>query len=131
MRTTPASWARSNRLSVRRWRESARLCGGTPERAQMNGLSASRLLDEHAIDLKHPRHVGHGLGERRNLAAVAVDCIFAGIVGGESQADILTESVHQKLKVQRAGVDVLLRIVEVRDAESIRGCGHELHQAHR
>src|SRR3984885_8867259 len=66
---------------------------------------ARRLIPEHLVDFQNPRHIGHGLGKRRDLAPIAVDRILARIVCGERESYVLAEAVDEKLQVARAGMD--------------------------
>src|SRR5271156_6707319 len=58
---------------------------------------AWRLIPEHLVNFQDPWHIGHGLGKRWNLSAIAVHRVLSRIVGGKSESHILAEAVDEKL----------------------------------
>jgi len=76
------------------------------------------------------RHVAAGLPVGRN-AAVAVDGVLAGIVGGQGERGIFVVAGEQLLEVSGSPLEVLARIEDVPHLEALGGLGHQLHEAHR
>ena len=74
--------------------------------------------------------VGAGFGEGRD-AVVAVDGSWAGVVGGDGEADVVVVAGEELVEVGGAAGDVLLGREGVVDAEDGRGGGHQLHEALR
>src|ERR1700727_1209195 len=75
--------------------------------------------------------IRHPLAKRGYLTAVALDRIFSGVISRQRQADIVAESIDEKLQIAGAGMHILPRVIGVRDAKAARGRGHQLHQANR
>src|SRR5215469_18848986 len=80
------------------------------------GTSARALLGEQrAVDAQYGGHVVPGLGEGRNAVAVALHRIFAGVVRGERQLEVVAITCHQVAQVVDSCLDVLFRVEGVRD----------------
>src|SRR5712691_3803928 len=62
-------------------------------------------------------------------SAVTLHIAFAGVVGGDGVLKIAVKTALQVFQIANAGVDVLLRIVEIFRAEPMARARHELHQA--
>jgi hypothetical protein len=72
--------------------------------------------------------VGAGLAVGRD-AVVLVDGGGAGVVGGESEGEVVVVVGEESVDVGGATADVLLGLESVVDAEVAGGGGHELHEA--
>lgn len=57
--------------------------------------------------------------------------VFAGIVGGKRQVDVVVEHTQQVPQVLGTANQVLPRVECIRDTIAFRGIRHELHQADR
>lgn len=65
---------------------------------------------------------------RRNFAVAFDNRLLAGIVGSDTQLNVMIEAAQQVPQVLSATADVLRRVVGIHDAIVARGQGHELHQ---
>src|SRR5689334_1956802 len=75
-------------------------------------------------------HIRARLAERRH-ALVAADVALAGVVGGDGLLQIAVEAMGKVTEVLRAGVNVLVWVVQVARPQPAAGARHELHQPAR
>ena len=105
-------------------------CGGRFGRGFRVGLagygSGGEFLSVEVAD--DAGYVGFGFEVGRD-AAVLVDALRSGIVGGEGFDQIEVIALEEFAEIARAGLDVGLGIEGVAHAELGGGLGHELHEA--
>lgn len=85
------------------------------------GSEAAREVGDHPVD------VGAGLGER-GQAAVLLDRLRSGVVGGEREHDVPPEAVEQAPEMAGTGVQVLLGIERIAHPHEPGRLRHELQQ---
>ena len=75
-------------------------------------MTSARGGPELAVLREDPAHVGPGLGEGRDAVAVARNGVLAGVVGRQSEHDVV-ELHEQVAQVAYAAGDVLLRVAAI------------------
>src|SRR4029077_15876967 len=76
-----------------------------------------------AIEAQYSHHIFPGLRKRRN-AAVRDDRLFAGVVRGDREAQVVAEPLDEPAEMADARVDVLPWIEHVPNAEGRGGLRH-------